>query len=234
MLQRELAEQRSRLGRTGPSYEETKIVERLAELLSREEVMWRQRSQIQWLSEGDRNTSFFHLRACQRKRRNKISELTKQDGIVLSDEGEMGRAANDFYQHLYASEGVANMDQVLNCVPRRVGEAMNRKLDAPFSAKEVKDALFEMYPTKVPGPDGFPAHFFQRHWDVCGEEVTLSVLIILKGQDTPEIINKTFIVLIPKVASPKELGEFRPISLCNVIYKVASKVATNRLKGVLP
>jgi hypothetical protein len=62
----------------------------------------------------------------------------------------------------------------------------------------------------------------------------MAVLRILKGQDTPEIINKTFIVLIPKVASPKELGEFRPISLCNVIYKVASKVAANRLKGVLP
>jgi hypothetical protein len=158
----------------------------------------------------------------QWKRRNKISELTKQDGIVISDEGEMERAANDFYQHLYASEGVANMDQVLNCIPRRVGEAMNRKLDAPFSAKEVNDALFEMYPTKVPGPNGFPAHFFQRHWDVCGEEVMMSVLRILKGQDTLEIINKTFIVLIPKVASPKELGEFRPISLCNVIYKIAS------------
>jgi hypothetical protein len=77
-LRRELGELRSRPGRNGPSYEETKIVERLAELLSREEVMWRQRSRIQWLSEGDRNTRFFHLRASQREKRNKISELINQ------------------------------------------------------------------------------------------------------------------------------------------------------------
>jgi hypothetical protein len=126
------------------------------------------------------------------------------------------------------------MEEVFNCVPLRVDRAMNSKLDAPFSAKEIKAALFEMYPTKAPGPDGFPVHFFQRNWDVCGEEVTEAVLRVLQGQDSPDSINKTFIVLIPKVASPKELGQFRPISLCNVIYKIASKAVANRLKVVLP
>jgi hypothetical protein len=91
-----------------------------------------------------------------------------------------------------------------------------------------------MYPMKAPGPDGFPAHFFQKHWDLCGAEVTNAVLRILRGEDTPDGINKTFVVLIPKVACPAELGQFRPISLCNVIYKIASKVLANRLKVILP
>ena len=111
---------------------------------------------------------------------------------------------------------------------------MNTMLNAPYTKEEVKAALFQMFPTKAPGPDGFPAHFFQRHWDLCGEEVTDMVLRVLSGDDSPEEINKTFIVLIPKIASPKNLAQFRPISLCNVIFKIASKVLANRLKLILP
>jgi hypothetical protein len=64
--------------------------------------------------------------------------------------------------------------------------------------------------------------------------VTDSVLRILRGTDSLEEVNNTFIVLIPKVASPTELGQFRPISLCNILYKIASKVLANRLKEILP
>jgi hypothetical protein len=69
---------------------------------------------------------------------------------------------------------------------------------------------------------------------VCGAKVTVVVLWILQGDDDPSVINNTFIVLIPKVANLEELGQFRPISLCNVLYKIASKVAANRLKIILP
>jgi hypothetical protein len=126
------------------------------------------------------------------------------------------------------------MENVLNTVPRKVTGAMNAGLTKPYEAAEVKTALFQMYPMKAPGPDGFPAHFFQRNWELCGQEVTDSVLRILHGTDSPEEVNSTFIVLIPKVASPTELGQFRPISLCNVMYKIASKVLANRLKEILP
>jgi hypothetical protein len=159
-LQRELGDMRSQPGRTGPTYEELKLVEKLSEVLHREEIMWRQRSRIQWLAEGDKNMRFFHLRASQRKKKNQISNLVKPDGLTTMDDLEMGNAANAFYQDLYRSKGVSEMEGVLRCVPKRVGPEMNRKLDALFVASEVKTALFEMYPTKAPGPDRFPAHFF--------------------------------------------------------------------------
>jgi hypothetical protein len=111
---------------------------------------------------------------------------------------------------------------------------MNSKLIASIEEKEVKEALFQMFPTKAPGPDGFPAHFFQCYWELCGKEITSVVLRMLRGEDNPAMINDTMIVLIPKVANAEELGQYRPISLCNVIYKIASKVVANRLKVVLP
>jgi hypothetical protein len=98
------------------------------------------------------------------------------------------------------------MEEMLSKLPYRVTSEMNRKLGAPFGADEVKKALFEMFPTKA--LDDFPTQFFQRNWDVCGEEVTKAVMCVLAGDDSAESVNKTFIVLIPKVASPKELGSF--------------------------
>uniref|UniRef100_A0A8R7TPD7 Reverse transcriptase domain-containing protein n=1 Tax=Triticum urartu TaxID=4572 RepID=A0A8R7TPD7_TRIUA len=139
-----------------------------------------------------------------------------------------------FYENLYTSEGSIGIEEVLSHIPRRVDAAMNARLNARYSRDEVKEALLQMFPTKASGPDGFPAHIFQRHWDLCGEEVTCMVIRLLEGDDSPEDINNTFIVLIPKIASPKILGQFRPISLCNVIYKIASKVLANRLKIILP
>ena len=139
-----------------------------------------------------------------------------------------------FYKELYTTEGTDEMDEVLNLGPRKVTPEVNSQLLACFEEKEVKEALFQMFPTKAPGPDGFPAHFFQRHWEICGEEVTSIVLKVLKGEEQLNSINKTLIVLIPKVEGALELSQFRPISLCNVIYKIASKVVANRLKVILP
>jgi len=56
----------------------------------------------------------------------------------------------------------------------------------------------------------------------------------LNGEPIPPKFNHTYIVLIPKKQYPTETAEFRPISLCNVCYKPATKVITNCLKVILP
>jgi hypothetical protein len=111
---------------------------------------------------------------------------------------------------------------------------MNRLLMEPFDPSEVKKALFQMFPTKAPGPAGYLTHFFQRHWDLCGEDVTRAVLNIVKGKESRESINVTILVLISKVKNSTLLSQFRPISLCNIFYKIAYKCMTNRLKMILP
>jgi hypothetical protein len=169
--------------RLGPSHEELKIVERLLELNHREETMWRQRSRVKWLAEGDRNTHFFHLRASKRKKRNRIERLKRLDGTVTEDSHELSGMARDFYRELYSSEGTTGMPEVLEAVPVSVSHEMNARLIAPFEETEVKTALFQMFPLKAPGPDGYPAQFFQKHWNLCGM-VTNVVLQSLRGDNS--------------------------------------------------
>ena len=92
-------------------------------------------------------------------------------------------------------------------VPARVTPAMNEELCAPYTSNEVKAALFQMFPTKAPGPDGFPAPFCQRHWSLCGEEITRAVLRIVRGEKSAECINNTVLVLIPKVMNLTQLSQ---------------------------
>lgn len=134
---------------------------------------------------------------------------------------------------LFTASPDLDVEGVLSHVPIRVTVAMNEVLDAPFTAQEVERALSMMGANKAPGPDGFTARFFQTHWGVIGNSVANAVLNFLNGGLMPEGVNQTTIVLIPKIKNPQELKNFRPISLCNVIYKLCSKVLANRLRCFL-
>jgi len=91
-----------------------------------------------------------------------------------------------------------------------------------------------MNPFKAPGPNDYQALFFQKYWALVGGSVCSLVLDVLKGARFPEGLNSTFLALIPKVDNPQQVTQFRPIGLCNVVYKIISKAIVQRLKCVLP
>ena len=75
--------------------------------------------------------------------------------------------------------------------------------------------------------------FKKKYWGILGEAITQEVLFAINRRQIPEEWNDTSIVLIPEVDSPELITQCRPISLCNVLYKIASKVISNRLKIIL-
>ena len=142
--------------------------------------------------------------------------------------------ATNYFETLFNSEGNGQMDDCLNTVNHRVTPEMLKGLSRDYIADEIKAALFQMGPTKAPGPDGMNALFYQTFWHIVGIDVVAAVLDFMHSGTMPFDINYTHIVLIPKVKSPENLFDYRPISLCTVIYKIISKVLTNRLKIILP
>jgi hypothetical protein len=105
---------------------------------------------------------------------------------------------------------------------------------AEFTREEISKAVHQMAPFKVPGQDGFTVDFFQKNWATVGTKVCNLVLSILNLGVMNKELNFTYIALIPKTKNPSCVTDFRPISLCNVLYKIVSKVLANRLKNILP
>jgi hypothetical protein len=140
----------------------------------------------------------------------------------------------NYYSSLFTTSQPEQIDEVVAQVSSVVTEDMNKALTREFTAPEVELALKQMAPTKAPGPDGMPPVFYQKYWHVVGSDVTKAVLSCLNSGRILNSINHTFITLIPKTKNPERVTEFRPISLCNVIYKLISKVLANRLKLILP
>ncbi|KAL9674277.1 hypothetical protein QQ045_030548 [Rhodiola kirilowii] len=204
--------------RNGPRTEESANHEailsgELDEWMEREELFWRQRSRAEWLKFGDRNTSFFHAKASQRRRKNDIDKLKDHLGEFCDLEEGIVSIVISYFTNIFHSQ-VNTQDgswaKGFDHIPRLVSEEMNDKLKPPFTEGEVKRALFQMHPTKVQGLDGFSALFFQSNWHIVGSDVTREVKVAERVED------------------------LRPISLCTVVMKIITKALANRLKEVLP
>jgi hypothetical protein len=85
-----------------------------------------------------------------------------------------------------------------------------------------------------PGPDGLNAAFYKSTWPWIKQDVAKLVTDFYSSSHFNEEINKTYIALIPKKTNPKLPQDFRPISLCNIIYKLITKSLANRIKPHLP
>lgn len=98
---------------------------------------------------------------------------------------------------------------------------------------EIRRALFSMGNYKAPGPGGFHL-IFKTNWELLGPSIYEFVCQAFSNPLVLGDVNQTLLTLILKVVDPTGAVDFRPIALCNVIYKIVTKVLANRIKAFLP
>ena len=143
---------------------------------------------------------------------------------------DISQVAINYFENLFHVGTCTQVDDCLSTMEHKVTPDMQQILSSDFIADEIKIAVFQMGPTKAPRLDDMNAFFYQKFWHIVGENVVNAVLDYLHSGVMGLDINHTNIVLIPKIKSTERMYDFRPISLCNVIYKIISKVLANRLK----
>jgi len=123
--------------------------------------------------------------------------------------------------------------ELLNLFDNSISLAENSSICSSPSEQEIQDAVFSIGAPKAPGPDGFTSLFYQKYWSLVKPVVLSCVWNFFKNHHLLKEQNHTFIALVPKQVGPSMVHHFRPISLCNIIYKIISKILANRLKGLL-
>lgn len=124
-------------------------------------------------------------------------------------------------------------EHFLNHIPSLITEEDNKELFKPISIVEVQKATFQLGADKAPGPDGFPARFYQVFWDIIGGDLHKAVEESRRRMAMIGTLNHTFITMIPKKKEAAKISDYRPIALCNTAYKIVTKIIANRLKSVL-
>lgn len=152
----------------------------------------------------------------------------------VEDMEDVVGVAAQYFNNLFFASPCTRIEKCLEAVPHKVTFDMQQTLTTKFNADEIKVALFQMGPTKLPGPNGMNALFYQKFWHIVGDNVVSAILEFLNNGHMLPALNHTHIVLIPKIKNPNKMSAFLPISLCNVIYKIIAKVLANRLKQILP
>lgn len=203
-----------------------------------EESFLRQKSRITWLLNGDQNTLFFFRIVQSRASFNLIRKLLLPSGETITDPKLIKlAAAAHFESFLKQTPVVTNgttppvLSELLDyrCPPHTA-----QLLTHPISEAEIRHVLFSMPSSKAPGPDGFPAEFYRASWHIIKDDFGVAVQSFFMYGFLPRGVNATILTLIPKHDDAKEMKDYRPISCCNILYKVISKVLANRLKVLLP
>eukprot|EP00253_Pinus_taeda_P031947 PITA_31947 len=204
-------------------------------LREREESI-RLRSRATWLKAGDDNTRFFHNYAKGRKVKNTIWSLPMPDGDVVDTFPKLSQLGSSHFRNLYKQPPASSIADIINIAghfPRFVNEEEAENLFDLVTPEELESTIKWFKKDGSLGPDRWTIEFYIAFYELINNDL-LRVIEECRASGTMyNVINSTFIALIPKSNSPSSFDDYRPISLCNVLYKIISKIIANCIHPIL-
>ena len=194
------------------------------------------RSRVKWINEGEKVSKYF----CNLESRNYLDKamhfVENSNGDIVSEQGNILQEVKQFYEELYRQRQVEDIDLKANLKECPVlSENDREQIEGPITFAEAIKALKNMKNNKSPGPDGFTVEFFKFFFVDIGDFFVRSINYGFEHEQMSVTQRQGVITCIPKEGKPKRfLKNWRPISLLNVTYKIASACIANRIKNVLP
>ncbi|KAF7114851.1 hypothetical protein RHSIM_RhsimUnG0075100 [Rhododendron simsii] len=160
--------------------EEKVVIKKLADLWQKDFMFWHQRSRVNWLRMGDRNTRFFHLTTIRRRQRNQIAKLKDENGEWQTDHVLIANTIQSHFSKLYAHPPSRELEDIISLVDPVVSDEVNAALTKPVSMDEV-----------------------------VGDDVFTEVKEFFQNGDILREMNHTNVALIPKVSNPESMSQFQ-------------------------
>ena len=190
-------------------------------------LTWQLKSRTKWAHLGDSNTKYFHTLASGRRNQKSIWSLCDENGVVYEDESALNELGQLHFAHIFCDDKNTCLLEQLKVVmlyPHMISNEGALCLSDPVSLKEIESALKYFKKDRSSGLDGWPVEFYLHFFDLLGHDLVNVVDSARVSGFIPPSLNSTFLALIPKKYKPPSFADFRPISLCNLLYKLISKV----------
>jgi hypothetical protein len=205
-------------------------------ILLAEESLWRQRSRATWIKAGDLNTKIFHSFASSSRNKKHIWDITDESGNIHNTQQDIKAATTNYFTNFYKARSevlFSSQVKVAKLYSQSITAEENSLLLRPCNIQEVLAPLKSFSKDKSPGPDGWTVEFYLHFFDLVGSDLLELVEDSRQHGKILRALNSTFLTLIPKASHPTSFGDFRPIALCNLCYKLISKIIANRIKPIL-
>ena len=197
------------------------------------------RSRANIIENGEKPTKFFCNLETNNYTSKTINVLEQENGVLITNQEEILKETAKYYENLYTSKDHNLWDidldtHMLNTTIPKLEQQEANNLEGMLTIEEAGQTLKHMKNNKSPGTSGFSADFFKVFWKDLGHFVVRAINYGYRQEELSITQKQGLIICTPKENKNRHfLKNWRPITLLNTVYKIASGSIANRVKKVM-